>query len=110
MNKNKLRILFALSILVSLVAATSGGIQNLSSALLSLCSDIRALIPIVSFLMIVAAAVVYALGQLLGAETRARASVWATAMLIGAVIGILIVVITPNILQALYGSGSFNVC
>jgi hypothetical protein len=37
----------------------------------------------------------------LGAETRARASVWATAMLTGAVIGILIYLITPMVLKAL---------
>ncbi|MFH1447725.1 MAG: hypothetical protein ABIG39_02580, partial [Candidatus Micrarchaeota archaeon] len=33
---------------------------------------------------------IYAIGQVLGAETRARASVWATAMLVGGVIGLII--------------------
>ncbi len=99
-------LMFAVA--TSLVAATTGGVSALSNALTSLCSDIKGLIPIVSFLMIVSAGVIYAAGQLLGAETRARASVWATAMLVGAVIGLLIVVITPNILGALYPSGGFS--
>ncbi|MFA5077842.1 MAG: TrbC/VirB2 family protein, partial [Candidatus Micrarchaeia archaeon] len=75
-----------LSVLISVLAfallassAFAGsGFTSLSTALGSLCSGIRSLIPIVAFLMIVAAGVIYAAGQLLGAETRARASVWAT--------------------------------
>ena len=84
-----------------------GGLENVNFALTKLCSGITALLPPLSFLLIVSAGVIYASGQLLGAETRARASVWATAMLIGALIGLLIVVITPTVLNALY-SGSYS--
>ncbi|MDD5337250.1 MAG: hypothetical protein PHS02_02095 [Candidatus ainarchaeum sp.] len=76
----------------------------------TLCQGIKGILPIVSFLMIVAAGVIYAAGQLLGAETRARASVWATAMLIGAMIGLLIVVIAPSVLSALYADVNSGVC
>lgn len=41
-----------------------------------------------------------------GAETRARAAVWATAMLTGAVIGIIIYLISPAIIRAFIGSGT----
>ncbi len=88
----------------SIAFAATGGFTNLSTALGSLCSGVRSIIPIVAFLLIVCAGVIYAAGQLLGAETRARASVWATAMLVGAIIGLLIVVITPSILAAMYGT------
>ncbi|MCX6778480.1 MAG: hypothetical protein NT157_06395, partial [Candidatus Micrarchaeota archaeon] len=33
---------------------------------------------------------IYAIGQVLGSETRARATVWATAMLVGGIIGLII--------------------
>ncbi|MBI5228254.1 hypothetical protein HY988_06705 [Candidatus Micrarchaeota archaeon] len=52
-------------------------------------------------LLIVLAGAIYAIGQILGAETRARATVWATAMLTGAVIGIIIYILAPVILIAL---------
>ena len=107
MNKNiALRTMLLFGVLVAGVFATSG-FNNLSAALSSLCSGIKSLIPIVAFLLIVAAGVVYAAGQMLGAETRARASVWATAMLVGALIGLLIVIVTPAVLNALY-SGTYT--
>ncbi|HQT45087.1 MAG TPA: hypothetical protein PLO51_03855 [Candidatus Micrarchaeota archaeon] len=64
------------------------------------------MVPIVAMLMVVAGGVIYAGGQLMGAETRARANVWATSMLVGAVIGIMIRVVAPGILSVLY-SGAY---
>jgi uncharacterized phage infection (PIP) family protein YhgE len=64
----------------------------------------KALMAAVVFALILMAAVVYAAGQVLGAETRSRASVWATAMIIGAVIGIIIYVMLPPILDTMLGA------
>lgn len=47
-------------------------------------------------------------GQMMGAETRARANTWATAMLVGALIGIIIVTVTPSILKLLYPGQADN--
>jgi hypothetical protein len=55
-------------------------------------------------LLIVLAGAVYAGGALFGAETRARATVWATTMIVGAVIGALIYVVMPPIATTLMGS------
>jgi len=77
---------------------------NIQSGLCDLYNLVSSVLVIVIFLLIVAAAVVYAGGQLLGAETRARASVWATSMFIGALIGVLIYVIMPMIINAMTGS------
>lgn len=85
------------------VAGQTQSFGNIQRSLEDLCRNVKGLIPIVSFLLIVMAGVIYAIGQVMGAETRARASVWATAMLIGAIIGILIVVIAPPVLQQMYG-------
>ena len=60
------------------------------------------MLPVVAMLMIIFAGVIYASGQIMGAETRARANVWATACLTGALIAILIVVIAPSVLGSIY--------
>jgi hypothetical protein len=61
-------------------------------------------------LMLVIAAVIYAAGQMMGAETRARANVWATAALVGALIGVLIVAIAPPVLKSISGSDIAGAC
>ncbi|MEM2962929.1 MAG: hypothetical protein QXW70_02485 [Candidatus Anstonellales archaeon] len=77
--------------------------DQLRSALSDLCVFIRDLVPLTAMLMITSAAAVYAGGQLMGAETRARANVWATSMLTGALVGILIVIIVPAVLGIMLG-------
>ena len=108
----KLGILIALVLVVSMVSAvtTLTGIQNVQNAVDQLCSSLRQLLPVAAMLMIIIAGVIYAAGQIMGAETRARANVWATAALTGALIAILIVVIAPPVLQTIYdqtGTGVF---
>ncbi len=88
--------------LLSLSFATTG----LSVALVGLCRLSQQFLGIAVMLMIVLAGAIYALGQMLGAETRARASVWATAMLTGAVIGIIIYILAPAIVGLLLGGAN----
>ena len=61
------------------------------------------LLPTVGMLMIILGALVYASGQIMGAETRARAAVWATACLGGALMAFLIWSVSPPILGAVFG-------
>jgi hypothetical protein len=70
----------------------------LSNALRELCVGIKNLVPVAAMLMVVLASVIYASGQIMGAETRARANVWATSCLTGALIGILIATVAPRVL------------
>ena len=97
-------IILAALVAVSLSAATSvvilGTVQD---ALSSLCTQAKSLLPVTAMLMLIMGGIIYAAGQLLGAETRARANVWATACLTGALIAILMVVIAPPVLQMIYG-------
>ena len=83
------------------------GLGCVGAALSNLCTELMSILPVVSMFMVIAAGVVYSSGQMMGAETRARANTWATAMLIGAIIGILIVTVTPPILNQL-GSGNLD--
>ncbi|HQT45085.1 MAG TPA: hypothetical protein PLO51_03845 [Candidatus Micrarchaeota archaeon] len=95
-------MLFAIVLAGMLSAQTVLG--SLSNALSTFCSSLKNIVPIAAMMMVVGAGVIYAAGQLMGAETRARANVWATSMLVGAVIGIMIVVVAPPILSTLLGS------
>ena len=99
----KLGILVALAILISAVFATSG-ISSVISAVSDLCVGLRTMLPVAAMLMVILAGVLYAAGQMMGAETRARSNVWATAALTGALIAILIAVIAPAVLQTIYGT------
>ena len=83
--------------------APTNGFTNLKFALSELCTNTKSLIPVVVFLMIVAGGVVYAAGQVFGAEVRSRANVWATAMVIGSLICILLVTVVPQFLASMYG-------
>jgi hypothetical protein len=100
MNAKRAFYLLAFSVLFLGLAAAQPTSQ-LQAALEDLCRGLRELVPVAAMLMILLASVIYATGQMMGAETRARANVWATSCLTGAIIGILIAVIAPEILDVL---------
>ena len=95
-GKYVLLVVLALN-LVSVVFASSG----LTSALKELCKMSQTFLGVTAMVLVVLAGTVYAIGQILGAETRARAAVWATAMLTGAVIGAIIYIVAPIIIKGL---------
>jgi hypothetical protein len=73
-----------------------------------LCTGLTQLLPVAAMLMIILAGVIYAAGQMMGAETRARANVWATACLTGALIAILITVVAPSVLSTVNGGTALS--
>lgn len=84
--------------------------DKLKSALKELCVGLKNLVPIAAMLMILLAAVIYATGQMMGAETRARANVWATSCLTGALIGIIIAAVAPAVLTIMAPSTTVIDC
>ena len=84
----------------------SGG--TVTNAITDLCTGLKNLLPVASMLMVVVAGVIYAAGQIMGAETRARANVWATAALTGALIGVLIYAVAPSVLTTIFNTSSTN--
>jgi len=80
--------------------------DQIQGGICQLYTTVNTILGAVIFVLIVLAAVVYAAGQVMGAETRARASVWATSMIVGAVIGIIIYVLVPPILDAMINTGT----
>jgi hypothetical protein len=108
MNKTFLAFLaIALILGTSLVIATNQT-TRVTAALDTLkgilCGFFGALITA----LIVLAAISYAAGNIMGAETGARAKVWATNMIIGAAIGVVLYIVAPIVLQTLSGSNVGN--
>ncbi|MFA4983406.1 MAG: hypothetical protein WC588_04280 [Candidatus Micrarchaeia archaeon] len=98
--------MFAVLLGISAIAAAATGIGQLNTAVSDLCCQLMSLLPVVAMLMIVIAGVIYAAGQMMGAETRARANVWATAALTGALIAVLIFAIAPSVLNSIWGGST----
>ena len=99
----KIGIFAVMAVMVASVFATSL-LTGLTQAINDLCVGLKTMLPVAAMLMIILAGVIYAAGQMMGAETRARANVWATAALTGALIAILIAVVAPSVLSAIYGT------
>jgi hypothetical protein len=78
--------LFALFFLGNVIFATG----TLVDALTDIQGQIESIIPVVAVMMIVLAGLIYGIGQVMGAEMRGRAAVWAQALLIGAILGLVI--------------------
>ena len=95
----------------SLVWADQGnaGGATIATTLANLCKDVKSFLGVGMVLMILLAAVIYAVGQIMGAETRARATVWATAMLTGAIIAAVIYVIAPEVIKQIVAGGQAGV-
>jgi hypothetical protein len=91
---------------ISLVNAGDATASSLTSALKSLCATTKTFLGAVAMILVVLAGATYAVGQVMGAETRARAAVWATAMLTGALIGIVIYVIMPPLISMMMNTGA----
>ena len=106
------KYLFSLLLLVNLLAVVAAGggdlppgtaSANLKSGICTIVKTINFVLLAVMFGMIVGAAVIYAGGQIMGAETRARASVWATAMFTGAIIAAVVFILVPAFINAVLG-------
>ncbi|MFA6036322.1 MAG: hypothetical protein WC759_05190 [Candidatus Micrarchaeia archaeon] len=82
-----------LSTLMAGVAFAGGGIDV--GPLKVVCATVKEAVPVVAFTMLIIGGLIYAAGQIMGAETRARANVWATALVVGAIIGLVIAASAP---------------
>lgn len=72
---------------------------RLITGLNGLCVQLVSILPIIAILLFVLAAVVYGVGHIFGAEMRSKATGWATSMVVGAVISLLIFLLTRPILS-----------
>ena len=105
----KIGIFIVMAALVASVFATTL-LTGVTSAITELCKGLTQMLPVAAMLMIILAGVIYAAGQMMGAETRARTNVWATAALTGALMAILIAVVAPSVIGVIYNGSALNAC
>ncbi len=72
--------------------------DDLEVTLGSLCSQLASLFKIVLMLTISLGVAAYALGQMMGAEMRARANVWSMGMIVAALVAAILYVLIPWLL------------
>ena len=92
------------SVLLVLGIVSAQDTASLSSALQFLCDLFYNLLPMGVLVLVTLAGLIFAVGQTMGAETRARANVWATNMLIGALIAGAVIIIVPPAVDILLGN------
>lgn len=109
-GKGLIGITMVLCLLSVGFAQDTGARDSIKEGVCMLADYAKALMASIVFALVIMAAIVYAAGQVLGAETRARASVWATAMIVGAIIGIIIFVLLPQILGTMLGQEVAGAC
>ncbi|MEM4389993.1 MAG: hypothetical protein QXG98_05015 [Candidatus Micrarchaeia archaeon] len=95
----KTRLIVLVCLLVFAQAAVAQQRPGIVGQLETMCQTIKQIVPMVALLMFIIAGAVYAAGQVMGAETRARANVWSTAMLVGGIIGLIIAASAPYFVQ-----------
>ena len=110
MGKKILWTILIGTIIMGSIFAAGNGFTTLTGAVQAICTAVKSLLPVIAILMVIGAGVIYAGGQFMGAETRSRANVWATNMMIGAIIALLITVIVPPLLDALDTSTATYSC
>jgi len=92
-------LLFAMNFVMADTGLDTGA---LDTVMCNMVNVLRNLLGPLSFLLIVAAALVYAGGQLGDAQIRAKATGWATMGIIGAVIAFMISVVGPEVIRLMY--------
>ena len=80
---------------------TLTSISSLSQGFANIYCSLMGILPPLAMVLVILAAVIYAAGQVGGAEFRANASRWATALIVGAVLALVLVLLLPGILGAL---------
>ncbi|VVB57649.1 Uncharacterised protein [uncultured archaeon] len=108
MNRRRIHAalqLVFLALLLTPILFGSNAVGYLENALSDICVQIQDMIPTASMLLVVLGSVLYGSAQLFGnAEIRAKGSVWATSCITGAILGLIIATVAPDILGQLAGT------
>ncbi|MEM4295344.1 MAG: hypothetical protein QXS91_00880 [Candidatus Anstonellales archaeon] len=108
-ENGKYKILSALVIAILLISVNlvfAADTTNVTNALGSLKTIICGFFGALITVAIVLAAIAYAAGNVMGAEAGARAKVWATNLIMGAAIGVVIYIVAPLVLSTLSGQSA----
>ena len=85
----------------SFAAAPLSSATSLTNSFEQIYCTLSGVLPPIAMVLVIMAAVIYAAGQVGGAEFRANAAKWATALIVGAVLALVLILLLPGILGAL---------
>jgi len=106
-NMKHLAVLIAFGVLVGAVMlafADDIDFGTFVDLIEDIAKGVHSLLIPISFLLIIAAAVIYAAGQLGSAEMRSKSQSWAIWALVGALIAFAISTLGPVIIKSMYGT------
>ncbi len=102
MDTKKIGVVLLTLALLSPLAMAAITTQNIVGAMSSLVDFVTSLFASLTVVLVALAAIAYAAGNMLGAETGARAKVWAQNLLIGAIISAIIWLVAKPIIKSLF--------
>ena len=98
------RLLIVLVLAFGMNVVLADGLGELPNIVWGIACDVYRLLLPVAFLAMIAAAVIYAFGQVGHAEMRAKAQSWAMWALVAGIVALIILLIMPTILKILFES------
>ena len=111
MEKKHLFAIFFLVVITSLMYAgggqqaqsTTDAASRMKSIISFVCTVVVGLLGAAAVALFALSGVIYAVGQFFGAEMRGRATSWAMAAVVGAIIAVIIYIVGPTIVDTLWG-------
>ena len=93
---NKLLNILVFLLVFGIIYSGPGELMN------NICYSLRGMMPVVSLTLLVVAGLVYAIGKVLGQEYRSKTESWAISIVIGAIIGLVLGLGAPFIIEVIY--------
>lgn len=81
---------------------------NLANTLSETCTFLYDVVGSIAFIMILLSSISYGISQVLPADPRAKVLVYGQNLFVGAILGIILLLIIPEIITVLIGARSFN--
>jgi uncharacterized protein YacL len=100
-------LLSSLSTLAFAVTPTSMA-TDIANALCGFQTLVYGILPTLALIMFLFAGLAYAVGQVFGAEMRAKAQGWAMSLLVGGIVGIFIAVLAPILVTIFTNMGGLT--
>lgn len=82
--------------------------NNLAGVLSQTCTFLYDIVGTIAFIMILLSSISYGVSQVLPADPRAKILVYGQNLFVGAILGIILLLIIPEIIATLIGASSFN--
>jgi len=98
-----LLVLLAFSVLATAASSISDLGDSFEEQMMQVVDLLKNIVPIISLALFIFAGLVYAIGQVFDAQTRHKAQNWALAMITGGIIGFLLVLVAPYLVEFLMG-------